>query len=519
MDPGREACRIDAVRSHPSPPGIHLPRVSAPLPKLDEARLAAVTGPARFVRGVSAITAAKVWFVIAGYAVYFALTRMLGPREFGLYAVVTSVVSVFNNVVVAVTLQAVSRFTARDEDAAGSVLRSGRILLAVLGLATFVILVAAAPLAGSWLHDSGLVTPLRVVALVVPAYALYAVNVGFLNGLRKFSHQAGLDASYSTLRACLQIGAVALGFGVIGAVAGFATAAFVILGVSVLVVRRSARPHGPFRTRELIEFGGWFTALTLAANLVLTADLWIVKWQSPPAIANQQAGLYRAALTVSQLLYQLLIPMALVLFPNLSHLGRAPDPERARGLVRGALRYLAVTLLPASALIAVMGREIIGLLYQQAYIPGGAWLVMLGPAYAAWTIAYLLAIALAGAGHVKSGVGVLLLGLVAQVAVAIPLCRSLGPTGAAWADLVAMVLALLAGLAVALRRFGAVVPWASVARGVVLSALLAFAASRFPVSGWRVMPKAILLAAAAALLLLAAGELKLPGRRRIAEAA
>ena len=125
-----------------------------------------MTEPTRLARGVTAITAAKIWFVVAGYAVYFALTRMLGPRDFGLYAVVTSVVSVFNNVVVAVTLQAVSRFTARDEGAAGSVLRSGRILLAVLGLAMFLLLQIAAPLAGLMLHDRELVAPLRVVALV-----------------------------------------------------------------------------------------------------------------------------------------------------------------------------------------------------------------------------------------------------------------------------------------------------------------------------------------------------------------
>ena len=279
-------------------------------------------------------------------------------------------------------------------------------------------------------------------------------------------------------------------------------------------MRRAERPRGPFRTRELLEFGGWFAALTLAANLVLTADLWIVKWQSEPSIANEQAGLYRAALTVSQLLYQLLIPMALVLFPSLSHLGRAPDPGQARSLVRGALRYLAVAVLPAAAVIAVMGREIVGLLYQKAYVPGGDWLLALGPAYAAWTIAYLLAIALSGAGHVRSGVGVLLLGLAGQVAAAIPLCRKFGPQGAAWADLFGMSVALAAGLVVALRRFGDIIPWASVARGVALAALLALLASRFPAAGWPVLAKGLALAAIAVLLLFAGGELKRAGPRR-----
>jgi O-antigen/teichoic acid export membrane protein len=478
-----------------------------------------VSEPTRFAKGVTFITGAKVWFVVAGYAVYFALTRLLGPTDFGLYAVVTSIVSVVNNVVVAVTLQSVSRFTARDASSAGSVHRAATSLLAILGLAIFLALELGAPLAGAVLRDPALVAPLRVVALVVPAYALYAVNVGTLNGLRRFTWQAALDGSYSTLRAALQIGAVALGLGVVGATAGFAAAAFVILGASALLVGRLDRPLGPFQTRELLAFGGWFAALTLAANLVLTADLWIVKWRSDPAVANEQAGLYRAALTVSQLLYQLLIPLALVLFPNLSHLGRAPDRGRQRALVRGALRYLAVTVLPGAAVIAAMGREIIGLLYQQPYAPGGAWLIALGPAYAAWTVAYLLAIALSGAGYVRSGLGVLLLGLAVQVAAAIPLTTALGPTGAAWGSLAGMASALVAGLVVAIARFGAIVPWASVARGAALAAVLAFAARGFPADGASVIAKCALLAAGAMVLLFVTGELPRPGRRRDAAGA
>ena len=203
-----------------------------------------------------------------------------------------------------------------------------------------------------------------------------------------------------------------------------------------------------------------------------------------------------------------------MLFPNLSHLGRAPDPERARALVRGALRYLAVTVLPGGAVIAAMGKEIIGLLYQRPYVPGGAWLSALGPAYAAWTVAYLLAIALSGAGHVRSGLGVLVLGLVVQVAVAIPLTATYGPAGAAWGTFAGMSAALAAGLVVAAARFGAIVPWASVARGALLAAVLAFAARSFPAAGVQVIAKGMLLVGLGLALLFVSGELKRPGRRR-----
>jgi hypothetical protein len=72
-------------------------------------------GPAARVpaQGVLVVSAAKAWFVVAGYALYFGLTRLLGPQDFGLYSVVTSIVSVLNNVLIAASLWSVSRFTAR----------------------------------------------------------------------------------------------------------------------------------------------------------------------------------------------------------------------------------------------------------------------------------------------------------------------------------------------------------------------------------------------------------------------
>ncbi len=459
--------------------------------------------------GVLVVRAAKAWFVVAGYALYFGLTRLLGPQDFGLYSVVTSIVSVLNNVLIAASLWSVSRFTARDPDRAGSVLSAGLKVQAVIGLGLFVLLAAASSAIGGFLRDPRLVQPLRIVALVVPAYALYAVNVGFFNGLRRFTVQAGLDILYSTLRVSLTLGAVILGLGVVGAVSGFVTAAIAILAISLWLVRREARPRGPFATRELLHFGASLLLLTLAANLTLNVDLWAVKRLSEPSQANAAAGIYRAALTVSQLLYQLLIPLALVLFPSHSHLGHQPDRERARGMVRGALRYLAVAVIPGAGLIAVMGSELLGLLYGRAYADGGALLVYLGPAYALYTCAYLLATALAGAGHPRTGVAVLATGLAVQVAGCLLLFPRFGAAGVAMGSLAGMGTGLVAGLAMATHRFGGGGPWASVARGLLLGAVLVLLARAWPAAGLMVAVKGLALGLAGVAALAAAGEIPL----------
>jgi len=470
-------------------------------------------------RGVTVITAAKLWFVAAGYALYFGLTRALGPEDFGLYAVATSIVSVLNNVVIAATLQTVSRFTTRDAERAGRVLAAGLRVQAVIGLTLFALLQLLAGAIASFLRDPRLETPLRVAAAIVPAYALYAVNVGFLNGRRQFGRQASLDITYSTLRLALTLGAVLLGFGVAGAVAGFAAAALVILGVSALLVVREPRASAPFSMREFLHFGGWLVALTLLANLLLTADLWIVKRLADPAVANARAGVFRAALTLSQLLYQMLIPIALVLFPTLARLAASDDPATARGVVNGALRYVLIAVLPGAVLIGALGGDLMGLLYGADYRAGGEWLVFLAPAYAGWTLAYLLAVALAGAGEARAGVTVLAIGLAVQVAAGALLHAGFGPRGVAMGDAIAAACAALTGLVLATRRFGAVLPVRSLVHALVVAAA-ALAIARFvPGPPWTAPIKMAVAAVAGLAFLHARGELRRPDRAAPALAA
>jgi O-antigen/teichoic acid export membrane protein len=477
----------------------------------DSASAPTASGP-RLASGVAVITGAKLWFVISGYAIYFGLTRLLGPERFGLYAVVISIVSVLNNVLIAASLQTVARFVARDADRAGAVLAQAMRVQLFVGGGLFAGLVIAAPWIGAWFHDPELVAPLRVAASIVLAYALYAVNVGFLNGRRRFPRQATLDATYSTLKLAFVVGAVALGFGVMGAAAGFALAAFSVLGLSFIALAREEKPGGAFDPRELFRFGGWLLGLTLLANLVLSADLWVIKRLAPPATANETAGLYRAALTLSQLLYQMLIPLVLVVFPNLARLGDKADPTVARGILRGAMRYLAVTLLPGAALLAVMGPDLVAMLYGEAYRAGGAWLVWLGPAYAAWTVAYLLASALAGAGHPREGVLTLALAFAGQVGVGALAFGAYGPAGAALGDVAGMTLGLGVGLLIATRRFGAILPWPSIARGLALAGLLAGIAWVWPATGVLLIVKLVVLGLAGLATLAATGELPWPKR-------
>src|SRR5262245_13107047 len=82
-------------------------------------------------RGLLSITGAKIYFIVAGYALQLALPRLLGSRAtFGLYSSAMSLVSIVNNVIIAATVQSVSKAVSEsaDDEHAKIAIRQGLVL-------------------------------------------------------------------------------------------------------------------------------------------------------------------------------------------------------------------------------------------------------------------------------------------------------------------------------------------------------------------------------------------------------
>src|SRR5262249_10233947 len=158
---------------------------------------------------------------------------------FGLYKVVVGIVSIVNNVIVTVTIQSVSKFVAEDEAREGQVARAGWRLMIPVGLAAAAGVALLAPLVAGFGNDSSPGPYLRIAAIIPFGSAMYSVLVGVANGRREFHKQAGLDCTFSTTRAGLVLGLAAAGFGLTGAIGGFAAASIAIIFIAAVVIR----PH------------------------------------------------------------------------------------------------------------------------------------------------------------------------------------------------------------------------------------------------------------------------------------
>ncbi len=444
-------------------------------------------------RGLFAIAGAKIYFIITAYSIQLALPRILGsPEAFGLYAAALSAVSMLNMILIAATIQSVSKFVSEDEKASPALLRQGlRIQLGLGGLLAGALFLAAPPLS-AFLRDDALVPLLRAASVVVFAYAVYAAVVGSLNGRRLFGHQARLDMGFSTLRTMGILGGATLGIGALGAMAGFAAAALCIMLISLVVVGRELvrkTDAEPLPLKRWFAFMAPIWTYQAFLNGCLQIDVQVLKKvvaelalgtgataAEAATTASTQVGFYRAAQTFAFVPYQLILAMTFVIFPLISRATAAGDAEAARRTIRGSMRFSLLVLLSVAAPVAGAADGVMRVAYPEEYLAGAPALGVLVFGLVAFALFVIAATVLSSSGRpgLAAGIAAIALGVVVvanwffiheagaggAVLVAAASATTLGTT----------IACLLAGGAVFVS-FKAFIPLATVVRGLLAGAI------------------------------------------------
>ncbi len=444
-------------------------------------------------RGVIFIALAKLYFMVAGYAIYFTLPRLLGTEVlWGNYLLVVGLVSVIDNVIVTGTIQGVSRFTAQDDSLAQAVKRAALKVQILLGGGITALYLMAAPWIAEWERDPGLTNLYRLSAGIMFCYAFYAVFVGSLNGQRQFGRQAALDASFATLRAAAILGFAAAGWGVAGAVGGFVSAAAVILLASAawvgLPVNTGNSPRATFPASRIWGFMLRIFAYTLCMNLVMRVDLFLLKrvagtlgnaaaeaGKTMAEIASAYAGYYGTAQSLAFIPYQAILAVAFVIFPLISRSTFEEDIEGTRAYIRQTLRFSFIFAAGVAVVFMANPEAVINVPYQDRYRVGGAALRILAGGMVCFSMFTIINTILNGAGHTRDALisGVITL-VTAAAANSFFIPRADSPLGAltvaAWATTGAQALGMLVSAALIYRRFSASFPPGTLVRVVLAMA-------------------------------------------------
>lgn len=470
-------------------------------------------------RGFLWVAGAKGLFVLTAFGVTVALPVIFGDEAtFGRFAVVFGAASLLNNVLIASTIQTVSKLVSEAEDRAGQTLRQGLRLQLTVGLVLGGGLLAAAPWIASGLYHDPARTPLlRVAGGVVLCYALYAALVGNLNGLKRFDRQARLDMTFSVLRTGGLLGGAALGIGALGAFGGFGIAAALILLIALVRVGigepGSALPWGRWR-QLLLPIVGY----QLCLNGLLLLDLQVLNVTAEslgsaaglgPELtretADRLAAFYSAAQRFAFVPYQSVLAVTFIVFPFVSKATATGDDEAARRYVRAAFRFSLLQLLMVAAPIAGAADGVLLVAFPDSYVAGADALRVLIGGQVCFALFVIGATILTSSGRATLAVSIAAASLVVVVIATSAGIRLAGVEGngalaatAAGTSLGTTIAFAATGFAV-YRIFGALIPVASALRGSV-AAVIAYAVAHFVPHGGAIGAVGALAAGASAYL-------------------
>jgi len=445
--------------------------------------------------GVVWLTAAKFYFMITGMALVLLLPslfkRFAGEGEdhvalYGDYRVVMGLINWFNMVLIGGTLQAVAKFVSENPARALWVRREGFKLQTLVGGACTLLLVAGAPvIAGRFYGDSTLAWPMFLAAPIVLLYAYYAVVIGVMNGLQRFRHQATMDMLFATLKVGLTLLLVAVGFGTLGAIAGFLATAAVMLGLAWWKL-------GSLDGREKVTAGQIFSfewktlVYAFFLNGLLQVDLQLLKGLLPDSDGGgpDMTGVYAAVQQIAQIPYVATIAVAFVVFPLVSKATFDKDMARARMYVASANRYIMLALAGAVLVMACEASGIVGVIYPAEYGVGAELFSILAVGYLFFAGMVINANIITAAG--RPGVSMALFGVALGISAIlnVVLVPELGARGAAVGSAIGMASGFAGAGFVVFRRFGSFIPLLTLLRGgLALAATWAVATYVLPGRG------------------------------------
>ena len=453
-------------------------------------------------RGGLAIAVAKVSFIVFGFAQQLILPRLLGVDGYGAFRLVFSIVSIVNNVVVAMAIQGVSRAVSQVPEAEGPQ-AFRRTLRVHVGLA-MVLSLGFALVAGTIAdlqHSPHAATPLRLAALIVLLYGVYAPLVGSLNGRRRFLDQAGLDILYGAVRlACVVIGALVFlrsgGSGVLGAIAGVAAAAAVIIPIAST---RSGLGKAGGHKPVMKEYALFLVPLAVGQiflNLLMQTDFMILSslvgkaagtgTEAGIKLADTLRGVYSGAQLFAFLPYQMLMSITFILFPMLARASAENDRAAVKSYTLTGVRLAFILTGLMCGAVSATAPHVLHLSFpEEVWTQGGEVLRILSLGMGAFAILGIACAALTGLGRATYAMLLTALGvgLIAAGCLVLVPRAALGPAmlvQAATATTAALTLtALIAGV-VLHRVAGAFVAPLSFVRVLVALGVAVAAGSRLP---------------------------------------
>jgi len=384
--------------------------------------------------------------------------RILGPGGYGLYTVALIVPSFLFTAVRLGLDSAATRYAAwlrseGKEQEAVSFVYATMFFGVVIATATSLVFVGLS----GWIATSVVDRPelgqviIPIATLSVIGQAAFNITDLGMTGMGRFDRAGLLQALQGAIKLVVSLALVVGGFGVAGAVGGYATSYVVSGALGMAYILWLARRGLPKRMRGDFEtglrYGFPIYLATLAGGLVAP----VINIALARTASNSQIGGYSQASTFISLISLLTYPISMTLFPLFSR-----KVDDLRSLVRPyqtSLRYTALLVTPVTGFIIAFSGPMMATVYGRAYSFASPYLALFA---ATSLLAGLGSLAwgplLNGIGRTRDVLWTAALGAVVSMTSGVGLIEAFGVSGAIVGPIVGATVSLTVGTWLVHRR-------------------------------------------------------------------
>jgi PST family polysaccharide transporter len=406
------------------------------------------------VRGASHLAVRQGLGLALAVGGALALTRLLGPSAYGLYAIAYAITTF----VVAIARMGIdAALIQRREEPDEPTLRAAFWSLIAIGGAVGFVAVLGAQVLGEPLGSAALRAPLAAMVALTPVCLLSVVPVAILERRLDYRAIARIELSGQGLYYALALPLAALGAGVWAPVAGYAGWQAWTGVAGCLAARfRPAWRWSPTDVRALLGYGAVYTASERVWMLrTLVAPVVVGRVLGPTAV-----GYVALSIRLCELLSFVRQSTARVAFASFARVQN--DPERLR---RGFERALRVQVLGLGAPLAawlVVAPAVVPRLLGEQWAPMLDALPSIAFAYLVNVLFVMHSTLLLSLGENAAVLRFRVANVVLFGAATAVLVRNHGIAGYGWADALAVLAAVIVHRAAAARvpfRYGQALLW------------------------------------------------------------
>jgi O-antigen/teichoic acid export membrane protein len=427
----------------------------------------------------------EIIFNLSGYIIHSVVGRILGPSDYGRFALVitltTMVIILIGRGIPTAMTKYLSEVFEKNPAMVLPIKRKAALLQFFLMGGITALFFFCAPLIAWALGDSTLTPLFRLSSLIIPAFALTSFYVQYFIGLHEFNIQSILKTFRSLTRIVFVI-TLAYFFSVGGSVSGYILSPLFVSFLAIFIdqiwitKKYPSEPQNTFAAKKLLNYAWQIVIFFLAYELLISIDLYLVKG----ILRNDHlTGIYNSALTIGRIPYYLFSALTIMILPIISKSTAEENQEKTGQIISQSLRLMLILLAPIVVIMSYFSAPLIEFFYSAKYLEAAYPMSILVYGVGFLTIFYVLSFIMNGAGKTKIPMIISILGVALNTLLNYILIKKYALVGSAWAISITSFIAMLIMLFYLYREFKVTIHLKSFLKILLASIILYFSCQFF----------------------------------------